>query len=88
MHERRARDPYVNLGSTCISKHLNDICDSCSSYDRVIDHDDSLALYRRYDRIELDPYGLLSKLLGRLYESPSYVVILNETLYIGDTRLL
>ena len=56
--ERRRRDPYVNLKRTGLTEHTYDIRDRSTSYDGVIGHYDSLALYRRLDRIKLYSYGI------------------------------
>ena len=84
VHERRRTDPDVNLCGSRISQHVNLVCDRVSSYDRIIDNNNSLAAYDRRTGIKLDLNSLLALFLGRLDECSSYISVLNESLLIRD----
>ena len=68
-------------------QHTNNSIGSCTTNDRIINHDNALAANNFTNRIQFyTDSGLSAGLLG-LNESTSYIRILNECCTVWNTRL-
>ena len=78
----------MHLRCACVAEELDYPCYRCASDDRIVDEHDTLALHRFGNGIELYPDALLPLRLNGDDEGSAAVFILNETYFIGNTRLL
>ena len=87
IQERRCGYTHVDLLRASLPHELDETCTGGSTYDGVIDQDDTLALDFRTDRVQLDLYEVLTLRLSRCDEGSSDVLVLDEADTIWDTGL-
>ena len=85
--DRRGRDPQVHLTRARVAQHLHDLARGIATYDRVVDHDQTLATDDFWQRVELKPQTVLAQLLAGLDEGPRDVTVLDEAVILGQPRL-
>ena len=76
MHFRRAR----------FAQKADDARAGCAANDRIIHHDDALALDGGGNGVQLDAHGILPLLLSRLDECAPDVLVLDEADAVGNHR--
>ena len=77
---RRAVDPHVDFLRASLAKEADDRPRRVAADDRVVDHDDALALEHLGQRVELQVDADLAQMLVRLDERPADVAVLDEPL--------
>ena len=87
VQEWRCGYTHVDFLRAGLPHELDETCAGGSTYDRVIDQDDTLALDFGADRVQLDLDEILTLRLSWCDEGSSDVLILDETDTIRDTGL-
>ena len=77
--QRSTCDSYVNLGCTCLTKHLHDLERSRTTDDGVIHEHYPLSFHDRPYRRELHLHTLLTERLGRKDECTADVLVLDKS---------
>ena len=88
IEERRCGNTHMDFLCACISEQFNYSGAGRTSDYRVVYHNNSFAFDNAGYRIELDAHLIGTALLTGGNECSSDVFILNETYFIGNTRLL
>src|SRR5450432_3268232 len=83
----RRADAHVHLARAGRSDHVDDLARGRAAHDRVVDHDDALALEDLAHGRELELDAEVTDLLRGLDERAPHVVRAHEPLVVGDAAL-
>src|SRR5438477_8020679 len=88
MRDRRACDPHMHLAGAGLAHHAHDFDRSGAAHERIVDQDDTLALYHRAVSGMLEPDAQLADLLRRLDEGAADIVVADDAGLVGRAGFL
>ena len=76
----------MNLFCACLTEHSYDSVNRSTTNDTVVNHNNPFSFYGIDKGVELDSYAFHTLFLARLNKGSSDVIILDNALFIRDSR--